>query len=388
MRFPLLTAVLCCVVTAAHAQTAIDRCTGLLDAELIDRSSISETRQTIMNEFGSFCSEEGSLSEAFEATSFGFQGAMQRGRNSGSGGLSFDSSNGTTEEWFRSVCDQGSSAFSDFLQTDSFISSGAGVTQQYNECVATLVSAGQTFLTGELSETGVLDRFTVQFRYEAGSSGPRTVTLSGMSGDPIACFGDASDTDAINPENTIEFSGERSITCALPEGQTAAGGTFRFTSPNGPSREVPYSYVARDLVAEIEARIAADYAGRVEAAVPAGQVSMFALDACPAGWRLHDGLASGRVAVGAAEGIGAEVGAGEVIIPRQALPREALRLPTAGSPSSAGDYGTSDNPHAISVTGTRGNYGSALRLTDYMGLGEPLDLPTPPGIALLPCERL
>ncbi|MEX3017474.1 hypothetical protein [Gymnodinialimonas hymeniacidonis] len=387
MRPTYLIALFSLTTTAAFGQTAIDRCTGLLDAELIDRSSVSETRQTIMNEFASFCSQEGSLSEAFEGTSFGFQGAMQRGRNSGSAGLSFDSTSGETEAWFRNVCDQGSSAFSDFLQTDSFITSGAGVTQQYNECVATLVSAGQTFLTGELSETGVLERFTVQFRYEAGSSGPRTVELSGMSGDPIACFGDATDTDPISRENTIEFSGERSITCELPEGQSAAGGTFRFTSPNGPSREVPYSYVARDLVAEMEAQIAADYAARVEAAVPAGQVSMFALEACPAGWRLHEGLAGGRVAVGASEGIGAEVGADTVEIPREALPRQPLRLPTGSTPGDPGTYGTSRNPNAIAVTGQQGNYGSAVRLTDYLGLGEPLELPTPPGIALLPCVR-
>lgn len=395
---------------AAEAQISASLCSRLLDSELIDTRSELQIYSSSNQEFTDFCSQKSNYSSRMSGRSSSFQAGFESFTKALNLGFGSSRTSGMTEQQFEKVCDRGARDFASFMQNSAQESSGAYVAEQFNDCISVLVSANQTFLTGQIKETGVDDRFIAEFKYFSGQDGPSSVYLSAINGDDIACYPSAAAATANEgriPDDDKRWfvSGDRSITCVMPNHQLQAGGIFEFSSQGGDRfRTVDYSYLSSSVENQIRDSIAASFSGRLSEIdqrvqeietgpsyiIPSGTVAMFELSECPVGWSSYDGLV-GRVMVGAtADRIGNDIGSRDVVIPRNALPKVALRLPTKDVNRNAtgpqDPYVYDRHPYAVTSVG-RGNFSEHERRTEFMGQGKALQLPLPLAVQFLPCIR-
>ena len=401
------------LVSVVQAQESLNHCKSVLNEGLIDQQSSRDVYKVSKSDFEDFCSIQESKAANFQNRSSSFKAGFSDFSSSLDIGHAAGEMSSFTEEAFDNVCRERSTNFATFLSKSTQASTGTYLAQQFTTCVSILTRAGTPFLTGHIQASGTRSVFTANFEYFRGTAGDLNVTLTAINGDPIRCY-----KDNVNfSEHVLQegqswlLSGKDTLTCRKPDEQATVAGSFTFAAEGGGiTYSVPYEFADSSARAEIHRSLMVLNSARfssLDAAVsslddrlatlqedlretiPAGTIAFF-LRECPGRWSRYVGL-DNRVPIGTSvpEELGSQVGANTVTIPRRALPRVALRLPSKGHggnhPNNAGQPNQGDN--GVQATSGGANYDHHGRTTEYMGEGAALELPMPPGVQLAACIK-
>ena len=416
IRFAVLTSLL--LVPVSHAQESLNHCKSVLDEKLISQQSSKDVYKVSKSDFEDFCSTQESKSANYRNRSSSFKAGFSDFSSSLNIGSGSALASGFQEEDFDEVCRESSTRFAEFISGSTQASSGTYLAQQFTTCVSILTKAGTPFLTGFIQASGDPSLFTANFDYFRGA-GELKVRLTAINGDPIRCYKDNVDLSAshvLEAGHSWVLSGKDSLTCKKPDRQATVAGSFTFAAEgSGITYSVPYEFADSSAQAEIRQSLMDVYNARfssLEATsrslndrldeilnqlkkelreiVPVNTIAFFRLAECPDGWRRYRKLEN-RVPIGTsdADRVGRQVGANTVTIPREALPKVALRLPTKGSKdnhwTNAGQPNQGDN--GVQATSGGANYDHHVRITEFMGQGDPLVLPLPLGVHFSACIK-